>query len=111
MDSNAIVPDTPIIESEDMVEHEAEMVSQAVSGDREIAELYLHKGWHKVEQKLDQEIEKFRTGSFMDVKGMPLAEVGQKFIIASEVARICEDIKSLVHNAAQSVVEHERRNQ
>jgi hypothetical protein len=108
MDNQALVPDTPIIEVEPEEQEDIE-VAQALAQDKDTLAVLMSPGWDKLVTKLDSHIENFRTGKFMgDLAGLPLAEVGQKFVIASTIAGICEELKNSVINAATGVIEDGR---
>jgi|FreactcultureFD7_1027221.scaffolds.fasta_scaffold00292_30 hypothetical protein len=110
MDNQSLIPDTPLIATEDMVSDQTLQEQIDLDQEKAIAEIIVTPGWKVVEQKLDNYIETFRTGKFMgDTENLALADIGQKFVIANTVASICEDIKSTVYKAAEAVAEHERR--
>lgn len=110
MDSQSLIPDTPLITTEDIVSEQSIQEQVALDQEKEIAQLIATPGWQVVEKKLDDYIETFRTGKFMgDTTSLALADIGQKFVIANTVAGICEDIKQTVYKAAEAVAEHERR--
>ena len=103
-DTNALVPEAPILTGEEIVaDHLDENLEQK---DQERAELLITSGWEQVTAVLDRHIQNFRTGKGLTIDGnTPLEEIGKKFVIASTIASICEEIKADVINAANAVVE------
>lgn len=106
MDNQALVPDMPMLTSDEAEEANAD-IQKAVEADQAKAEVIMSAGWEQIVSILDAKIESFRTGSGLTIdKNTSLEEIGKKFVIASTIASICEEIKADVINAANGVLEH-----
>lgn len=110
-DTGAMTPELDFLVAEDVAEEDDLQVQANLDRERIIASIQLHPGWSALEEKLDSYITVFRTGSFMNgIDKSDLKLVGEKYVIASTIANICEDLKRTVLNAAETVAEHDTRN-
>lgn len=109
-DVSAMAPEAPILVAEDVQEDDILIQKANIDQERLTASIQLHPGWKVIEDRLDSHITTFRTGGFMNgIDKSDLKSVGEKYVIASTIATICEDIKRLVSNAAETVAEHDKR--
>ena len=106
MDNGALIPELEPLEStpEDVEETEDNENRKLVASDEQLASLIGHPGYARLEDRLNHYIDQFRTGKGMAFdKDTPLEVIGQKYVVASTIANICEELKEMVDNAANSV--------
>jgi hypothetical protein len=110
MDNSALIPDLdPITVPEDVEEIEEQQNEELVAKDQELASLLGHPGYAKVQARLDQYIDDFRSGKSMNYDAnTPLEIIGQKYVVSSLVANICEELRDMVTDAANSVAEDQK---
>lgn len=110
MDSQALVPDLPVLSDESIEPNKP--AEQVIEADTKTAEMLATDTGRHIIAILDRHIESFRTGKGLTIDAnTPLEEIGKKFVIASTIAQICEDIKADIINAANSVVANGHGNQ
>lgn len=106
MDSEGLKPSTEellnLVDPAELVESEA--IAQAEDGDKELAAVAATPGWQTISARMQADIDALRTGKSLDINGqMSMAEIGQKFVIASAVATHLQSYLDMVNGALEAL--------
>ena len=109
MDNSALPPEDFTINTESVQEIQDEAIAVAQEDEKELGSLLFHKGFARLASDMKDDIEKFKTGSFIKkVEELPLEEVGKMFVIHQTVANILQGYLTKVEDAAKAVANAER---
>lgn len=109
MDDSALVPDLPILTSDEAVELE-EKQEELQQATVELASLSYQDGWRALAEQMEADIMMFKTGAHIkDIEKQNLADVGQSFVIGQSVATFLQSYLDKVNDAKEAVKEHEQR--
>lgn len=114
MDNQAIAPTAddivPQLDDSEVVEKQA--IDEAHENEKELASLSSTRGWKRIADSMQADIDGLRTGSALQIDDKtPLEIVGQRFVIAASVAAKLESYLDMVNQAAKAVADYERRKQ
>ena len=113
MDNNALTPDAyemPTLNAEPIAAVEEQVVEIATQDDKELAALNMSRGWNRIATTMQADIDDLRTMRTVDLKGLTVTEVGQRYLVASTVADHLQKYLSQVTDATKVVLENERKN-
>lgn len=110
-DSGALTPGNDPISDMDLSEIvEQEAISEAEVEDKEMASLLSSRAWQRIAKDMQTDIDGFRTGKDLAIdKDSTLADIGQRFVIASTLADRLQAYLDRVTGAAERVAESERK--
>lgn len=111
MDNNALVPDGLELNAEPIIETEEMAINLAESVDKDYAELSLMGGWNRLSADMKSDIDKLRNLKGVDLAGLAMDKVGEKFLVASLVADHLQKYLDKVDNAKKAVANAERAKQ
>ena len=111
MDSGALTPSNDPMSDMDLSEIvEQEAISEAEVEDKELASLKASRAWQRIAKDMQDDIDGFRTGKDLAIDPKDaLADIGQRFVIASTLADKLQAYLDRVNGAAERVAESERK--
>jgi len=111
MDNNAVTEGINELDlSSEVPENETVAVEQAKDEDKELAALLTNRGWQRLAQEMQGDIDKFKTGAFIKKpEDKALEELGKLFVIHQSVATMLQKYLTKVEQAAKAVADAERR--
>ncbi len=113
MDESALHPDANYIPDQELLDEseviENDSITEATEVEQELGALRSTKGWQRISALMQEDIESLRTGDAVTYSpDMPMAEVGQRFVVAATTANKLQRYLDMVNMAAEATLEYQR---
>ena len=105
MDNSALPPEDFVLNAEPIQEAQDEAISVALDEDKQLASLKGMSGWERIAKDMQTDIDDLALLRTVDMSGLSIADVGERFLIASSIAAHLEKYLTRVENAAKAVAD------
>ena len=108
MDNSALPPEDFTLNAEPIKDIEEEAINVAQDEDIQLASLKGMTGWERIAKDMRQDIDDLARLRKVDMGGISISDVGERFLVASGIAAHLEKYLDKVENAAKAVADAER---